>query len=50
MTDEKPPETGKQPRKLRLGPFLFIGILFLGLGLTAIADWLHRSDLTAVIP
>lgn len=36
MTDEKLPETGKQPRKLRLGPFLFIGILFLGLGLTAI--------------
>jgi hypothetical protein len=36
MADENHPEIGKQPRRLRLGPFLFIGILFIGLGATAI--------------
>lgn len=37
MADEHHhPESVKPARKLRLGPFLFIGILFIGLGLAAI--------------
>lgn len=37
MADEQIPARPPTPRRWRLGPFLFIGILFLGLGLTAIS-------------